>query len=87
MHVKVNTAALNDHQATISNEAAAKVRMGFNPSALSPVDEIKALAAALISACERVQEANPGALREAAVAITNAQQASIWAVAAATAHL
>ncbi|GAB4540211.1 MAG: hypothetical protein Tsb0020_53630 [Haliangiales bacterium] len=86
MHVIINTAALNAEECPISNDAAAKVRMGFNPSTLPRVDRIKALAAALISECEAVQ-AEGGDGREASVAITNVQQASMWAVAAATSHL
>ena len=49
MHVKIHTAAIPDGETNISNDAAAAVRMGFNPSRLEPVDRMKALAAALIS--------------------------------------
>lgn len=84
MHVTIHTAALPDETAQITNSAADIVRMGFNPSSLPQVDAIKALAAALISACEGLK-AGPGA-REAAIAITHAQTASMFAVAAATAR-
>lgn len=87
MHVKINTAAIQDGETPISNAAAALVRMGFNPSTLPRVDRIKALAAALISECEAIRdEKGPGA-REAAIAITDTQKASMMAVASATAHL
>lgn len=83
MHVTIHTAALPSEQVAISNDAAALVRMGFNPSTLREVDAIKALAAALVSACETMK-AGPGG-REAAIAITHAQTAAMFAVAAATA--
>jgi hypothetical protein len=88
MHVTINTAALVAEEVAITDSAAALVRMGFNPSTLPRVDRIKALAAALVSECEAVREENPGsAAREAALAITQAQTASMFAVAAATSHL
>jgi hypothetical protein len=76
-------------------EAVKLVRLSFNPSSLKAVDELKLLAAAFIS---RVHEckadlngsADPSAQeagRNFALAITNMQQASMWAVAGATAHL
>lgn len=87
MHVKIHTAAIPDGETHISNEAAALVRMGFNPSKLEPVDRIKALAAALISECENIRDARGAGAREAAIAITDMQKTSMMAVAAATAHL
>jgi hypothetical protein len=88
MHVTINTAALVAEEVAITDSAAALVRMGFNPSTLPRVDRIKALAAALVSECETVREENPGgAAREAALAITQAQTASMFAVAAATSRL
>lgn len=86
MHVIINTAALHAEQCHISNDAAERVRMGFNPSTLPRVDRLKALAAAFISECDAVRETG-GDSREVAVAVTNAHQACMWAVAAATAHL
>lgn len=85
MHVKIHTAALPDEQVAISQSAAQLVRMGFNPSTLGEVDRIKALAAALISECEVIKAENPDGGREAAIAITDLQKASMMAVAAATA--
>ncbi|MEL6680614.1 MAG: hypothetical protein AAFQ51_18070 [Pseudomonadota bacterium] len=87
MHVKINTAALNAAEVPITNNAAALVRMSFNPSDIPQVDRIKALAAALISECEALREDKPVAAREASIAITDIQSASMFAVAAATAHL
>lgn len=87
MHVKIHTAAIPDGETHISDEAAALVRMGFNPSRLEPVDRIKALAAALVSECEAIRDARGAGAREAAIAITQIQGASMFAVAAATADL
>lgn len=88
MHVKIATGALPEGAEThITNSAASLVRMGFNPSSLPQVDRIKALAAALISECEAMRDARGPGAREAAIAITEIQGASMFAVAAATAHL
>lgn len=87
MHVKIHTAAVPDGQSSISNSAAKLVRMGFNPSRLEPVDRIKALAAAMISECEAIRETGGAGAREASIAITEIQGASMFAVAAATADL
>jgi hypothetical protein len=61
--------------------------MNFNPSADPRVERIKALAAALISACEEVADHNPKAQREADLAKTIAEDAAMWGVKAATEHL
>ena len=87
MHVTIHTAALPGETVTITNGAAELVRMGFNPSKLPRVDRIKALAAALISECEGIKAEGGKGAREAAVAITQFQGASMFAVAAATADL
>lgn len=87
MHVKIHTGAIPDGTTSISNTAAATVRMGFNPSKIESVDRIKALAAALVSECEALRDAKGSGAREAAVAITQIQGASMFAVAAATADL
>lgn len=87
MHVKIHTAAIPDGETSITPTAAALVRMGFNPSRLEPVDRIKALAAALVSECEAIRDGQGSGAREAAVAITQIQGASMFAVAAATAGL
>ncbi|MCP4243935.1 MAG: hypothetical protein GY772_25575 [bacterium] len=87
MHVKIHTAAVPDGETAISDSAAALVRMGFNPSRIEPVDRIKALAAALVSECEAIRDSDGAGAREASIAITDLQKASMMAVAAATAHL
>lgn len=87
MHVKIHTAAIPDGETAISNDAAALVRMKFNPSSLPQVDRIKALAAALISECEVIRDEASSGAREASIAITDLQKACMMAVAAATAHL
>lgn len=87
MHINIHTAALPDEEVTINNSAAELVRMGFNPSKLPPVDRLKALAAAFISECEVIRDARGKGAREAAIAITEIQGASMFAVAAATADL
>lgn len=85
MHVTIHTAALQNVAVTISDSAAATVRMRRNPSHAAEVDAIKALAAALISECEALAEAGEPAAREAKIAITQIQGACMFAVAAATA--
>lgn len=82
-------ALTNDHA------SAKAVRLKFNPSGSSKVEELKVLAAALHAKVEEVQR-EAGALpldiqqevgRACSLAKTNLQQASMWAVFAATAHL
>ena len=87
MHVKIHTDALPDASASISDSAAAIVRMGFNPSRIEPVDRLKALAAAFVSECEAIRDARGKGAREAAIAITEMQGACMFAVAGATADL
>lgn len=87
MHVIIHTAAVPDGKTSISNDALALVRGNFNPSKIEAVDRIKALAAALISECEAIRDARGPGGREASVAITQIQGASMFAVAAATAGL
>ena len=61
------------------------VRKNFNPSGNQDVAEIKAATAALVTKMESIRDRNNGmAGREAAVAITNLQTASMWCVLAAT---
>lgn len=69
-----------DHE-QISKSAAEAVRLSFNPSGLDEVGELKLIAAAFITKVEAIKSKAP---RECAVAITNMQQASMWAVFAAT---
>jgi hypothetical protein len=70
----------------VSTSAAALVRAGFNPSGNIRVGLLKTMAAAMISELETIRDdrEHPGA-REAAIAITQLQGASMFAVAAATA--
>ena len=71
----------------IETTATAKdaVRKDFNPSGNQDVAEIKAATAALVTKMEGIRDRNNGlAGREAAVAITNLQTASMWCVLAAT---
>lgn len=73
--------------ATIETTETAKdaVRKDFNPSGNPDVAEIKAITASLISKMEGIRDRDGGkAGREAAVAITNIQTASMWCVLAAT---
>ena len=61
------------------------VRKDFNPSGNQDVADIKAMTASLVSKMEQIRDRNNGlAGREAAVAITNLQTASMWCVLAAT---
>lgn len=69
----------------ISATAADAIRLKFNPSDLSDVAELKALTGAVITKMEGIRDRDGGkAGREAAVAITNLQTASMWCVLAAT---
>lgn len=80
---------MNDQQkmipVTISATAADAIRHKFNPSDRSDVAAIKDLTGTLITMLEGIRDRDGGkAGREAAVAITNIQTASMWAVLAAT---
>lgn len=69
----------------ISTSAADAIRHKFNPSDRNDVATIKDLTGTLITFLESIRDRNNGlAGREAAVAITNIQTASMWAVLAAT---
>lgn len=69
----------------ISPTAADAIRHRFNPSDLGDVAQIKDLTGTLITLLERIRDRDGGkAAREASVAITNVQTASMWAVLAAT---
>lgn len=56
------------------------IRFSFNPSGEPDVMILKALAAAFIRECQRIQQDRPSVGREMAVAITNMQTASMWGV-------
>ena len=68
----------------VTEAALAEVRYKFNPSGLPTVDRLKIVAAAFLAVCDEVAVANPVAGRELALAKTNMQQASMWAVSGAT---
>lgn len=68
----------------VSPTAQELVRVSFNPSQLPDVKKLKSLSSAFISECERIQKADPATGRSMAVAITNMQTASMWAVLGAT---
>lgn len=69
----------------VSATAADAVRKDFNPSNSSDVAEIKKRTAELVAIMEVIRDRDDGlAGREAAVAITNLQTASMWCVLAAT---
>lgn len=87
MHVKLHMGTEPAPETAVNTSAADLVRYKFNPSGLADVQRIKFLAAALISECENLRDAKGPGAREAAIAITDIQKASMMAVAAATAHL
>jgi len=69
----------------VSDSAADAVRVKFNPSGDPAVAAIKQRTAELISIMEQVRERNSKlAAREASIAITNLQTASMWCVLAVT---
>jgi hypothetical protein len=69
---------------TVNDASKEAIRLNFNPSGLANVNDLKALAGAFLSLCDRVMSENPDAGRELAVAKTNMQTASMWAVLGAT---
>lgn len=77
----------------LSETAAKRARLTFNPSGNDRVTRIKTLAAALYTECEAVIKAAGGegsrgtAQREAATAMTHIQAGAMFAVSAATADL
>ena len=87
MHVKLHMGEDMPAQTAVNTSAADLVRYKFNPSGIEQVQRIKFLAAALISECENLRDGKGPGAREAAIAITDIQKASMMAVAGATAHL
>ena len=67
-----------------SDAAQEAIRYSFNPSGRPRVNTLKALAAAFLSECDAALADVPGAGRELAVAKTQMQTASMWAVLGAT---
>jgi hypothetical protein len=86
-HIVLNSGACDGVEVPISLSAADKVRMKFNPSGLERVDRLKSIAAAFISECEEMLADDDCDGREAAIAITEMQGASMFAVASATSGL
>jgi hypothetical protein len=83
-HVVLNTGACMGVEIPITEGAAEAVRFSFNPSGLDSVNRLKSLAAAFVAECQAQQAEKAEAGREFAVAITNMQTASMWAVLAST---
>ena len=72
----------------VSDTAADHVRLGFNPSGDPTVASIKRRTGELISLMELIRDRyDAHAGREAAIAITHLQTASMWCVLAATKKL
>ena len=69
----------------VSETAKDAVRRDFNPSGNQDVTNIKTMTSELIAYMEAIRDRDGGkAGREAAVAITQLQTASMWCVLAAT---
>ena len=75
----------NQDQKTLSFGEKA-VGLSFNPSGNEDVQNLKELSAAFIDACNELREKSTDneVKRQAAIAITEAQTAQMWAVKAAT---
>lgn len=76
----------NKREFACSESALELVRYSFNPSGSWEAASCKALAAAFISQCEQLRDDDPVGYdpRAAAIAITNAETASMYAVKSAT---
>lgn len=85
MKVIIVNDAGQTHELPISPTALDQVRGKFNPSGLGAVDYAKALGAALITAMEPTRDARGEGGRCAAIAITNVETATMYAVKALTA--
>ena len=83
MYVKISTVNVNE-DVRISGISAEIVRLDFNPSTVSSVEALKALAAAFITLCDRVAENEPQSKRHVALAKTAVEEAAMWGVKAAT---
>lgn len=79
-----NSSTPGTSEIVLSDSAKDHIRHKFNPSGLSEVNDLKALSGAFITYVEQLQKSHPHAARELAVAITNMQTASMWAVLGAT---
>lgn len=83
--VRAASAAVMFAPGDASPSALGLVRLGFNPSGLSAVDQFKLLTAFLVTLLEPIRDARGDGGRCAAVAITRFEEAAMWAVKAATA--
>lgn len=77
----------NQFSITLSADSVEAVRLGFNPSGIDTVHVFKTLAGAFLTLADGVAKSNPSAARELAVAKTNMQTASMWAVLGTTKNL
>ena len=65
-----------------------RVRVSFNPSSDAHIDDIKRRTAELIDLCDGIKQgAGPEQARLAALAMTQYEDAAMWAVKAATASV
>ena len=71
-------------EVVLSDAAKEAIRFSFNPSDLATVNTVNALSGAFLSYCDEIQNIPTGGGepngRELAVAKTNMQTASMWAV-------
>ena len=84
MKVEIRVDDVSLGTVTVSAEALEAVRLKFNPSGLVQVNALKIAAALLYQLNTDTVSAMPEAGREAAVAKTHVQTASMWGVLAAT---
>lgn len=71
----------------ISLTAREAIRLSFNPSGNEQVTRLKTVAAVFITECEAIRNSDPKKARNAALAITYMEDASMRAVLAATTGL
>lgn len=85
METAIEPTVISVAKSEISESSLGIVRASFNPSAKPEVDQIKLLAARLITLMEPIRDARGDAGRCAALAITQIETACIFGVKAATA--
>ena len=85
MKITISDEGKPDWVVDVSESAAKMVRANFNPSMLSEVEVLKHLSGALITMMEPGKKGGGDKGRCAALAITNYEQAAMWAVKSATA--
>lgn len=74
----------HDFSVDVTPEALEAIRHKFNPSGLETVNRLKDVAAIYLSLIQKYQTEKPESGREFAVAKTEVQTASMWAVLGAT---